>query len=261
MLTRARLLLFGILISQAHGQLRPDIAAKLRSENWMERAEAYNALTQQKGRSPEEDRALVALLLKENAFRQTPAGAHPDPDDIDDGPFVEYVSSLEGTVQEIAQRNPGRADVWPALLGSGYGAPSELTRFFAAHADKTAPYFLAAAEGKVSGANKPDIFVALAQIMSYERDPATSHHLSTADVQFIERTIRQGLEDADIPARMGALAALGMIGNADDLKFLDQVAATDPTFDSEQKYYPIRISARAAADALRRRLSQANPHQ
>lgn len=250
------LLILGLSLPGAQGQLQPDVTAKLQSAHWQEREVAYKSLAQEKTRSPDEDTALVALLLKENAFRRQPEGAHPDPDDIDDGEFVQYTSSLSGTVQEIAEKNPERPDVWPALLGSAYGAPSDLTKFFAAHADKTASFFLAAANGNLPGPSMPDVLVALAQIVSYERDPAEHHHLSIADVQLIERTIRDRMYNPDIVTRMGAVDALGIIGNADDLKLLDEMAATDPTYDSDSKYYPLRVVARSAAEDLRRRLSQ-----
>jgi hypothetical protein len=250
-----------VFVPSSSGEISPQVGAKLKSHQWKERAEAYNLLAGQKTQSPEENAALVALLQLEDAPnswpRRDPVDARRNDDDGDDG-YNAYIDSLVGKVMKIADQEPQRPDAWAALFGGGYGAPSAVTSLFARHADKTAPYFLTAARGAFPGlpdSRRADALIVLAQIINFERDPATSHHLVSADLQLIEQTIRGMLTDRVVLVRMQALTAVGMIGTADDLAMLDQVAEADPYYDTEHKFYPYRVMAHAAAKDLRSRLA------
>jgi hypothetical protein len=180
------------LAASAYGQIKPDVAAKLRSAEWTERAEAYRLLTAQKNRSPEEETALVALLLREETPAPGPPPPPPKPDarlDNDHYPaseLAEYMDALVNTVMEIADREPQRSDVWPELLAvASYNGSSIMMPLFARHAEQTASYFLAAAKGSVH--NLPEIYragalVGLAKIISYERDSPAKRSLTSAEL-------------------------------------------------------------------------------
>lgn len=239
----------------ASGQIAPDVAEKLHSPDWREREQGYRAIAAEKNRSPEEDTALVALLAKEISVPfppQNPQGDALYPWD----PL--YVGALETTVMEIADRNPERADVWPTLLlAENYNGFSAKMPLFAKHADKTAPYFLAAARGEILTPPGSDPLGGLAKIVAWERDPTKEHHLTEAEVLVLEKTIRDKLSDPDEDVRMDAVQALGMVGDGSDLETLDRLAETDPGYDPGLTGYPVRVEAREAAGWIRKRLAAA----
>jgi hypothetical protein len=268
MLKAGSLLLTCGLFFVASGQVRPDLAVRLQSTDWRERAAAYRYLADEKNRTADENSALVALLLSEKTPALRPATGPSAPDDSsendhDPNPdFVQYMDSLVHTVMEVADREPKRSDVWPALLAvASFDGNSVMMPWFARHSDQVAPYFLAAAKNSFSG-QRGGALIGLAKIASYERDPMTIHHLGQSDVQLLDRTIRDNLDSADVVVRMQAIAAVGIMGNADDLNLLDRIAASDTYYDAANDLYPYRVSARVAAKNIRKRLaSQRSPKQ
>jgi hypothetical protein len=63
---------------------------------------------------------LVSLLSRENAivtdsYKKRIGVARDDKYGED---YAEYVADPGAVVQKIAEKNPGRADIWPVLLGS-----------------------------------------------------------------------------------------------------------------------------------------------
>jgi len=255
-------LVFLGLAASAGGQIRPDVTAKLRSADWTDRQLGYQIIAAKKDRSEQENTALVSLLLREESPNH---GSPPGQPAGDYGEaFAEYVGHLTDTVRQIADKEPQRSDVWPALLTSSYNTQSAFARWLASHSDKTAPYFLALANALRPGPRSADALVILAQMINYERDPGTDHHLNPAEVQVLDRTIREKLRgptgserlsDEEELVRIQAITALGIMGTAADLDLLDGIVATDPYYDAEIGYYPFRVNARYAAKALRARLA------
>jgi hypothetical protein len=255
------LLAFFYLSFAAYAQVRQDVSAGLHSSDWRERAVAYRSLADKENRAPDENSALVALLLREKAPAVSAAAAPSGPDDSSDNDhdpdpnLAEYMDSLVRTVMEIADQEPGRSDVWPALLSvASYDGSSVMMPWFVKHSDKVAPYFLAAANGSIPGLPRGGALIGLAKIASNERDPLTAHLLSQSEVERLDKTIRENLNSADVVVRMQAISALGIIGNVDDLEQLDRVAADDAYYDAEHDLYPYRLSARVAAKNIRKRL-------
>jgi hypothetical protein len=250
------LISYGLAIS-AYGQIEPEVSSKFRSDDAEDRMNAYRLLAARSSRTADEDTALVALLLREEAPNHGSPPGTPDPSSGDDGDYPRYLGALADTVAQIADKNPERTDVWSALVRSPYTPQSEFTRWLATHSDKTAPYFLAAAKGSVPGlpvADQSVALVVLAQIFDYERDPATKHHLGAPDLQAIDRTVRENLNSSDFLMRLQAIISIGIMGMTEDLDMLDLVAATDPYYDHENDRYTFRLMAHIAAEDLRRSL-------
>jgi hypothetical protein len=267
----------GLAVS-AYGQLSPDLIANLQSSDWKARQKGFRALVDEKALSHDEEAALAALLLRELApmpdAPQVPPelDQRPDNDHLIDPAREQYIGSLVTTVMAIADKDPDVPGVWPALLGmASYDGHSGMMPWLASHSGRTAPYFLACAKGEAPCRRPYNALVGLAKIINYERDPSTQHHLSSSDVQTLNRTIREKLDEtaakgkpreADELMRMQAIEALGVIGDDDDLKLLERIAATDPYYDSENHYYPYRFDAATAASVLRKRLAaQKNGNQ
>jgi hypothetical protein len=197
----------------------------------------------QKNRSPEQETALAALLLRDQRSgpRRPSRGERSDDDHNPDPDLAGYKDSLVGTVMEIADREPQRSDVWPELLArASYNGSSVMMALFAS---------------SIQGVGRVNALVGLAKIISYERDEAEKQISSSADLQILDRTIRERLSDSDVEVRMQALTAAGIMGSAGDLQMLDRVAATDPYHDSGIDLYPCRVAARATSQRLRRRLA------
>lgn len=250
------LICFGLAIS-AYGQIDPQISRKLRSDDAGDRMSAYRLLAGRSSRTADEDTALVTLLMREEAPNHGSPPSTPDPSDDDDGDYAQYVSALMGTVKEIADKNPETQDVWPALIHSFYSPQSPFGLWLATHSEKTAAYFLAAAEGSITDFRYPDqsdALIMLAEIFACEHDPATKHHLSDSELQLVDQTIRGNLHSSDFLMRLQAIVSIGIMGTAKDLDMLDLIAATDPYYDQENDRYTFRLMAQIAAKNLRRRL-------
>jgi len=258
---RASLLFFILCFIgvSAHGQTMAEISAQLRSNTWLDREKAFHVLANRPPVSrAEAEAAIVTLLQTENSPDSTPA---IDPDVANrtdhDGPldYERYVSALLNSVMEIADREPQRSDVWRALLDTrGYGAPSKLSLWFAKHGDKTANYFLGAARSGAAGVSFQETAITvLAEMIAFERSPATKHTLASSDVQLLEETIRSPQSSSTVGVRMEAIKALGEFGTVADLQMLDRIAATDSY--SEDGIYFYRIVARFAAQAIRTRIT------
>lgn len=253
------------------GQSNADNVSGLSSPDWRERQKAFQIVAERQRRSVNEDKLLAALLLRE--FTPEPAtpdtqpadDPSPDNDHLIDPERERYVGDLVNIVATIADRNPTVPGIWPALLASAaYDGHSGMMPWLASHSDWTAPYFLACAKGEAPCARPYDALLGLAKIISYERDPAAQHHLSASQVDDLDRAIRDRLNiggdsqhptEAEELQRMKAIEALGFIGNADDLKWLQDVAEADPYYDAQNQYYPFRLDAGLAASVLRKRLT------
>jgi hypothetical protein len=249
------------------GQITPEISTRLQSADWGERQRAYEELTGGQPRSAAGDDALVALLLREDSIIRTDFKDRPIGYGDGEG-WGEYVSKLSESVQEIAEKQPENRDAWRALVWTGYDGGSKFGRWLAGHGDKVAPLLLAEAD-KVSDAGAGhwqkfpggQAIVTLAQVVAYEEDPASSHHLNGAYLSGIESTIRRALASEDDGVRYQAIKALASIGTSDDAAILDRVALTDPGVNKdagasgkETRYFN-REAARAAAEQIRKRLA------
>ncbi len=259
------------LAVSSYGQLNPEVVAKLQSSDWRERQSGYQALTGRNDRSRDEGAALAALLLRELASTPDPprvppeVDQRPDNDHLIDPAREEYVGSLVATVVAVADKDPDVPGVWPALLAAAsYNGSSGMMPWLASHSDRTARYFLACVKGETPCRRPSDALSGLAKIINYERDPSTQHHLSSSDVQTLDRTIREKLDEtagngkpseADQLMKQQAITAIGIMGGPDDLNLLDRIATTDSYYDSENHYYPFRSEAITAATVLRKRLA------
>jgi len=243
----------------ARTQTSLDITRELRSENWNDRTKAYRALNAQR-LTPEIESAFIALLDKEDSPGSRPV-ADPKIENAAgyEGPldYFDYVASLQETIMQILERDPERNDGWLALFRSAYGAPSDLTAWFAKHADRTMNYFLSTAQGKTTDTSIPQRARAvrvLGQIARYENDPATNHHLQQNARRSVDSVIRFLLADPNETIRGTAVLTLSEIGGEEDLAILDRVAATDSYFDPDRGY-EIRMDARLATEIIRKRLA------
>jgi len=197
-------------------QLQPDIVSQPGSSDWTERSAAYRRLASDPNPSVYEESALVALLAYESAsLRQSIVGHR----DYKGEGYSEYIARLLDSVVKIADKEPGRADVWPALITCDHSGDSAFGRWVAAHADKAVPFIKACAR-EAEELFKGQALTSLAQVVAYERDPSTAHHLDSAEVDSLEATVRSGLHDDSVFVRMEAVTSLAIMGNKDDVRVL-----------------------------------------
>src|SRR5579863_4656949 len=111
-------------VKAAQGQITPEISKKLHSTDWVDRQGAYSLLTSEKNQSAEVKTALVDLLLREDQVLYE-ANRLGKLEDYGEG-YGSYLGRLGDTVFLIAQKEPGRVDVWPALLRLGGNPESVL---------------------------------------------------------------------------------------------------------------------------------------
>jgi hypothetical protein len=249
-------------------QVSPAVRAQLQSPEWTERQTAFESLAGSHGElanqslSPDVRNLLISLLRVENevvraAFLEGTGAS----DKYGEG-YSEYTAWLADAVARIAEREPDRSDVWPALLASGYDPESAFSRWLATHGDKAAPFLLETARGHDLYFRREDALMVLAQIVAYERQPSNSHHLTPSKVAEIESAIRAGLDDKEDGwlVRYQAVKALALIGTKEDIDLLERIATLDTEFvtnggqSGTELRYPIREIARASLLKLRQRL-------
>ncbi len=244
----------------AEGQTSRSLIAGLQNPNIEERIADAEALMADEARSPEADTALVSLLLRENilvrnAYLEGVGSSAKYGED-----YSNYVAFLGDAVMRIADKNPQRTDVWPALLNSPYDPESRFAVWLGSHGDKSAPFLIAqATRGDLI--SRTDALLVLAQIVAYEQtSEKQARHLNADTVQVCDRLIRAGLNSLENIVRLQAVKALGIMGNRDDLEILARIATSDPVFSSgagpkgDELYYPIRVAALRTVENLRLRL-------
>lgn len=247
-------------LGSAQGQTIGALIAQLRSSNVKERVTAAEALMADPNRSAEANTALVALLAKEDdvvheAYREGPGASAK----YGEG-YAEYVARLGEVVMAIADKEPQRTDVWPALLNSPYDPESAFAKWLASRGDKATPFLLASAANGDAG-TRADAILVLAQIAAYERkSTAASRRLTPEALQVVERTVRAGLTAPETIVRLQAVKAVALMGNRDDLNTLDRIAASDPyalpgAGAGGETRFLIRDAAREAGERLRQRIN------
>jgi hypothetical protein len=175
-----------------------------------------------------------------------------------------YVAELGKRVQAIAEKEPDRLDVWPALVREPYNPGSTFTTWLAKYGDKVTPLLLAQANDRLYRETSA-VFDALAQIVRYESLPSTIHKLRPADVAKVEETIRSALNDPKPTVRSNAVDALAVFGTREDLATIERIALTDPEVTTDAGVtgtdirFFVREEAQRAADRLKRRLDARLP--
>ena len=235
----------------------------LASESWQDRFYYYNQLKRPENSTPETNSALIRLLASENRliFRASQqemgvAAAYGEG-------FEFYVDDLIETVMLIANQQPDRPDIWPALLG-GYLAPeSAHSRWIAFHGEKGVPYLLRMTVETSSGdwatGRRGDALLMLSEIADMDRRKENRARLASQTVQDIMAAIRKGLADPLPVVRIKAVRALWDIGTAEDLPALENMAASDPNRTPEGNpgnEYSVRDAARAAAHSISTRIAR-----
>jgi hypothetical protein len=237
-----------------------DIGAQLRSADVKQRVTAAKSLMAQPMRSPEVESELVSLLARENdmvyqALREGRGAAAK----YGEG-YADYLGELGDVVMSIAEKQPDRTDVWPALLNSPYDPDSRFTAWLTTHSDKAAPILVAQATG-ADVTRRADALVVLAHIAAQEQERDKPHRqLSGEALQTIESLIRSGIRSPETIVRYQAVKAVTLIGNVSDLEELDRIAATDPYSlaasgpNGDETRFPIRDLARDGHERLNSRL-------
>ena len=232
-----------------------ELIGGLASERWQDRSYYYEQLKRPENSTPETNTALIRLLTAENrlVFRasQQETGAAAA---YGEG-FERYVDDLVEAVMLIANKQPDRPDIWPALLG-GYLAPdSAHSRWIALQGLRGVPYLLKMASetsaGDWAAGRRGDALLMLSEVADLAR-------LKPESKREIMAAIHNGLADPLPVVRIKAVRALWDIGTAEDLAALDRLAADDSDRTPEGNpgnEYSVRDAARFAAQSIRRRLA------
>jgi hypothetical protein len=167
------------------------LRARFTRQDWAERRQSLAIKADEKP-SPDIDTRRIAFLLREDEeFANARKQGFSAPAYYYD--YFEYLNAVVIDVLAIADKNPERTDVWPAL----FGYPDVLPEWFATHGDRAASYFLAVANGRKSPYDRATAFEVLAETIVYERDASTQHHLEPEEVIALDRRLRSGVKDAD----------------------------------------------------------------
>ena len=240
----------------------PEFIGGLAAEAWQDRSYYYQQLKRPENSAPETNAALIRLLAAENrlVFRASQqemgvAAAYGEG-------FERYVDDLVETVMLIANQQPDRPDIWPALLG-GYLAPdSAHSRWIALQGSRGVAFLLKMASetsaGDWAAGRRGDALLMLSEIAEREHKGQTSPPLKPETLREITAAIHKGLADPLPTVRIKAVRALWDIGVAEDLAALDKLATGDSDRTPEGNpgnEYSVRDAARGAAQSIRARLS------
>ena len=259
----AVLVLLGLLCAAAlSAQGVPELIGGLASERWQDRSYYYQQLKRPENSAPATNSALIRLLTAENrlVFRASQqemgvAAAYGEG-------FERYVDDLVETVMLIANQQPDRPDIWPALLG-GYLAPdSAHSRWIALQGARGVPVLLKmvseTSAGDWAAGRRGDALLMLSEIADREHKGQTALRLKPETLREIMAAIHKGLADPLPVVRIKAVRALWDIGTREDLAALDRLAAGDSDRTPEGNpgnEYSVRDAARGAAQSIRSRLS------
>jgi HEAT repeat associated with sister chromatid cohesion len=227
--------------SQQSGN-RASVLADFKSPDVNRRADAYDMIKsdQEALRQPEVKKALMELLNREN--QQWRTGPHPG-----EG-YLEYAGQLVETVAEIADwRDPQQACV---LVESDHSAgESQFSPVLVTKGGTTiVPCLLKLARGNAN--DRSDSIPILIQVL------AVTKGLSDAQQQQIRQAIIAGLRDTEPGVRDATLIGAGHYGSPDLIPILQEMARSDPGFDSDGrggKQYFVRIQATRAIQAIQQR--------
>jgi hypothetical protein len=216
-----------------------DSLAALRSEDWAQRARAYEKLTTNPGtmRDPAVKAALVDVLDRENHL--TPASA---PQTDSEEAYAEYISSLLGTVEAIVDRNdPHQVCI---LAHASYNDDSP----FADRLSKMGKPLLPCLMDMVKSNQTGDRIKSAALLVQMR---AKAHNLDLETDQQIRAATIRALHDENEWVRSSAVESLGMFGGEDMIATLKTISDSDPA--PEVRGYSIRKQAKDAIVAIEKR--------
>jgi len=229
------------------------LLAQLRSDQWGERARAYELLSADSKNlaTPQVRGSLLRLLDRENRVIETvnrnPIG--PSVDEMYGEEYAEYVGNLGETVDSFADWNDPRQVC--IFVHEAYLAQSRFAAKIASHAKVAAPCLIQMYRngGRFSRAQATAVLVQVLAKYPDQLDSATS--------ATIGQVIRDALHDPDEAPRSETVRALGKFGGVDMIPALQQVAETDPAPEVQGR--SIRKAAAAAIAAIQKRAGQSQP--
>jgi len=197
-----------VMATSLQGQDRDSFLRLLRSDNWEQRAEAFNKLnlTNAAIESAEVKSALVDLLERENLLVETTlqeSGGQVGVSAKYGEKYSEYYSHLLGIVESIADQGDTR--VLSVLVRSAYSPESPFALKLARRGEEVIPILIDLSESTVS-ITRGRAFTMLGQVATRLRSKISGRALTQ-----IRETLARGSSDKDDDARKQAIQALSKI--------------------------------------------------
>ena len=228
----------------------PQLLAQLQSNQWADRAKAYEQLSSNSQALSESEvqSALLDLLDRENKLIESVnrdlQGSSVDEKYGED--YAEYVAALGGTVDSFANWNdPHQVCIF---VREPYLPESRFAAKIASHAKVAVPCLIQMYSSDV-GLTRAEAAPVLVQALA-----KAGSQLDSSTAAKVKQTILTALNDSDEAVRSFTVDALGKFGGVDMIPALAKVAETDPS--PEVQGYSIRKSATQAIAAIQKRTGQ-----
>lgn len=251
------LLIFAIAVMAvaATGQQKPaanrsvgDLLTRLRSEDWSERAQAFEQLRSDPSalRDPKVQEVLLTVLDHENRLMESTlrdSQGHVGVSDRFGEGFGEYVDELGDTVDSFANWNDARQVC--IFVHEAYNPDSQFATKIASHANVSVPCLIQM-YGSDVGLIRSEASAVLVQALAKSKS-----QVSTTTSQEVKQVVLRALQDPDDSVRSSTVRALGKFGGGDMIPALQQVAEADPS--PEVQGHSIRKSAMDAIVSIQER--------
>jgi hypothetical protein len=220
----------------------------LRSENWSERAEAFERLRSDPNvlSDPKVQESLLSLLDRENHLMESTLhdsqGQVGVSDKYGEG-FGEYVDELGDAVESFGNWNDPRQVC--IFVHEAYNPDSRFAAKIASHANVSAPCLIQM-YGSDVGLIRAEASAVLVQALGKSKS-----QINLPTTQEVKQVVRKALRDPDDSVRSFTVRALGEFGEEDMIPALQQVADADPS--PEVQGHTIRKSATDAIASIQKR--------
>jgi hypothetical protein len=233
---------------------RPTVAVLLRtlsSDQWMERARAYEQLRSDQAalRGTKVRTALLDLLDREN--RVVESTLRESQEQVGTSgkygeEYGEYLGELSQSVDAFADwNNPHQVCIF---VKEPYDPDSRFAAKIAAHAKVSAPCLVEMYGNDLGVVRGKAVSVLVQALASPKQD------LDAGTVRQVREIVRTALHDNHESVRSATVAALGRFGEQDMLPALKEVADTDPA--PEVQGHSVREQAVKAIAAIEKRVAQ-----
>jgi hypothetical protein len=232
----------------ATNQSVSDLLAGLRSDDWTERAQAFERLRSDPRALSDSkvQEGLLSVLDRENQLVESTlrdSQGHVGVSDKYGEGFGEYVGELGETVDSFANWNdPHQVCIF---VHEPYNPESRFAAKIASHANVSVPC-LVQMYGSDVGLIRAEASAVLVQALGKSKN-----QIDLTATQKVKRVVLTALQDPDESVRSSTVRALGMFGEVDMIPALEQVAETDPS--PEVQGHSIRKSATDAIASIQKR--------
>jgi hypothetical protein len=209
--------LASMLCQAQHGGITLQLQQDLQANRWQVRRDGFERLI---ALTSSIDKAQVQSLLIQLRERENAASNRSNPDLLEDDDYLAYDDRLTSCVEEIAINTNNRL-AWEALANMRYNPDSITGKWLATHQES-----LPALEDLLHSPYFPRRANAVYGISLMLADSKKNKPFTPSKYKELKSSIRKSASDDQWMVRYNAVKGLGLIGDSEDIPFLETLAST-----------------------------------